>query len=95
MAELDGVAVARIELADDRAQPGGGVVETGRELEKKAAHMLVERVGELGELKDQRLCAPEPLHVRDALVDLDAVLEAGHRLARPGYFEPPAARLLG
>ena len=42
--------------------------------------MLAQHASDLAELADELLRMLEPLQMRDALVDLDAVLEAGRRL---------------
>ena len=41
--KFDDVAPARVELADDRVQPRGGIVEARGQLEQQAAHLRPSR----------------------------------------------------
>lgn len=71
--ELNRIAAGRIELADDRIQPGFGIAEARRQLEKKAAHPLAENIRDDAEIPDQRFCTFEFFDVCDELADLDCV----------------------
>ena len=75
VAELDDVAAARVELAEDRLQPSRGVVEARRQLEQQAPHVRPEQVGDEAEVTNQALRALEAPGVCDQLVDLDGVDE--------------------
>jgi hypothetical protein len=68
--ELDRVAARRIELADDRIQPGFGIAVARRQLEKKAPHPLPKNIRDDAEITDQRFCACELFDVCNGLADL-------------------------
>ena len=80
--EFDDVAPARVELADDRVQPRGGIVEARGQLKQQAAHVRAEQVGDQPEVTNQALRSLEAPGVGDELVDFDGVDE-GPAVALP------------
>jgi hypothetical protein len=63
------------ELGDDALEPGAGVFEAGRELEKEASHGGAEKIGDEANILNEFGRAREPAGMGDELVGLDAVDE--------------------
>ena len=75
MAELDHVAPAMIELGKDAFQSRGGIMVARRKLVQKAAHPVLQEVGDDAEIPHKVLGAYESFHVCNKLAHLHCVDE--------------------
>ena len=86
MPELDHVAPAMIELRENAFQPRGRIMVARRELIQKAAHPVLQQIGDDSEVTDMVLGACESFDVCDELAHLHSVDELpASRGAQPRF----------
>ena len=88
MAELDHVAAAMIELREDAFQARGRIMVARRKLIQKAAHPVLQQVGDDPEIADMVLGACKSFDVGDELAHLHCVDEPPSPAARSQALTP-------
>ena len=73
VAKFNDVAARRIQLRNDPRKTRSVMMETGRQLEKKATHTRTEKVGNVSEVANKGAGAGELFHVGDKLRNFDGV----------------------